>query len=187
MSRRDQTSPGIAPPSAQPASAQPASARPASARPTEAAPPIRPSPPNPACAVADMLLAPAFLCHRARCRRHRACSLPGATAPDPDIPIWQPETCFPRCIAEAKNRFREEFLLILAILMHIEKLLEPGVVKAWSGNIDTDDTGPHIRAALTLAARRLPRGDPLLAEFRAFWREEAARGDGDDEAFADGV
>ncbi|WP_092934120.1 hypothetical protein [Rhizobium sp. 9140] len=122
-----------------------------------------------------MLLAPAFLCHRARCRRHRACSLPGATEPDPDIPLWQSETCFPRCIMEAKTGFRGEFLLILALLMHIEKLLEPGLLKTWSGNIDTEDTGDQIRAALTLAARRLPRGDPLLAEFRAFWREDEKR------------
>lgn len=181
MSRRNPTSPGIAQTSAQPTSAQP----------TEANPPVPhltvDRTPNPVCAVADVLLAPAFLCHRARCRRHRGCSLPGATAPDPDIPVRQQETCFPRCVKEAPAHIRAEFMLFLAALMHVEKRLEPGLLQTWNGIFDTDDdTNAGIHAALTLAARRLPAGDPLLAEFREFWRAEDARKDGneDEEAFA---
>lgn len=177
MSRRNPTSPGIAPTNAQPTSAQPTEANPTADR-----------TPDPVCAVADYLLAPAFLCHRARCRRHRGCSLPGATAPDPDIPVRQPETCLPRCIKEAPARIREEFLVILALLMDVEKRLEPGLLQTWNGIFDTDDDiNAGIHAALTLAARRLPAGDPLLAEFREFWRAEEARKNGNEEAFAGGV
>ena len=140
----------------------PSPARPAPSRPFE--------PRSRVCATADRLFAQTLLCDRARCRRHRCCSLPGATPHDPARGLHQAETVLPRCLAGTPLELVEDFLVILALSVEVEALLAPGALKEMGRLLGNDPMDTDIRAALAVARSCLPRGDPLKAEFQDFWR-----------------
>ncbi|KQS72793.1 hypothetical protein ASG39_03365 [Rhizobium sp. Leaf371] len=123
------------------------------------------------CATADRLFTQALLCDRARCRRHRCCSLPGATPHDPARGLHQAETVLPRCLAGMPRDLVEDFLVILALSVEVETLLAPGALKEMGRLLGNDPMDTDIRNALAVARSCLPRGDPLKAEFQDFWRK----------------
>lgn len=156
-------------PPAPPASAPPVPARPAPSRPFE--------PRSRVCATADMLFTQALLCDRARCRRHRCCSLPGATPHDPARGVHQAEMVLPRCLAGMPRDLVEGFLVILALSVEVEALLAPGALKEMGRLLGSDPMDTDIRAALAVARSCLPRGHPLKAEFQDFWRRDMVSGE----------
>lgn len=147
-----------------PTDASPAPARPAPSRPFE--------PRSRVCATADRLFTQTLLCDRARCRRHRCCSLPGATPHDPARGLHQAETVLPRCLAGMPRDLVEDFLVILALSVEVEALLAPGALKEMGRLLGSDPMDTDIRAALAVARSCLPRGHPLKAEFQDFWRKD---------------
>ncbi|TCM58797.1 hypothetical protein C8J36_101706 [Rhizobium sp. PP-F2F-G48] len=146
-----------------PSDASPSPARPAPSRPFE--------PRSRVCATADRLFTQTLLCDRARCRRHRCCSLPGATPHDPARGLHQAETVLPRCLAGMPRDLVEDFLVILALSFEVEALLAPGALKEMGRLLGNDPMDTDIRNALAVARSCLPRGDPLKAEFQDFWRK----------------
>ncbi|MCD7111679.1 hypothetical protein LRX75_21850 [Rhizobium sp. DKSPLA3] len=122
-----------------------------------------------------MVFAPALLCDRARCRRHRRCSLPGTTEPDLKEGVSPPITMYPRCLLTAPTEVIQEFLTILGVAMHLKKRLVPGLLRLLADASEDSPFRAQNNAIYAILESRLPRGDPLKAEFQDFWRREAVR------------